>query len=243
MNAELPIDTLLPSDLRTELCITGLTVESDPSLLTFRIDPGNAFQRRAYVRDMEGGRFVVGISERYLPDGPRVTVCDSSGIPAGYVAEQLRASSGCAYTWDAERDHWLDARPRLTPAWSGSRRDVTSAAVAAAQRVWKEKVTHYLYAHQGRFVYANNPPREGAFFSVNVRGLWAMHDGRVTYPMENAPGTSAIAPQALYGRSSPARLAFADQAADGAVVLAFHHREEYSRPGMAPEQRRGRKVP
>jgi hypothetical protein len=242
MNDQMPIDVLLPRDLRTELCITGLTVESDPSLLTFRIDPGNAFQRRAYVRNMGSGRFVVGISERYLPDGPRVTVCDSSGIPAGYVAEQLRASSGCAYTWDAERDHWLDARPRLTPAWSGSRRDVTSAAVAAAQRVWEEKVTHYLYARQGRFVYANNPPRDGAFFSVNVRGLWARHDGPVTYPIENAPGTSAIAAQALYGHATPARLALADQVVGDAVVLAFHQRE-HSRTTMAGEKGRGRRMP
>jgi hypothetical protein len=247
MDDQLPIDMvsniLLPRDLRSELCIAGAFLENEPGLLTFRIDPGGAFQRRGYVRNVEGARFLVGLSERYLPDGPRVRVCGSDGIPAGDVPDQLRAASGWAYSWDAERDHWFDARPRLTPGWSGSRLDVMAATMAAAGRAKAEHLTHYLYAQRGKFVYANNPPREGAFFSVTLRGHWALHVGRATYPLERAPDASTFANMpAKHSQLTPARLAQADQAAHGAVIIPFRKREGV-RHGHGPEQRSTHKSP
>jgi hypothetical protein len=247
MDDQMPIDMvsdlLLPRDLRIELCITGAFLENAPGLLTFRIDPGGAFQRRGYVRNIEGGRFLVGLSERYLPDGPRVRVCGSDGIPVDDVPDQLRAASGWAYSWDAERDHWLDARPRVTPAWSGSRRDAISVTMAATERARAEHLTHFLYAQREKFVYANNPPREGAFFSITLRGHWALHVGRVTYPLESAPDASAFANiPATQRRPTPAMLARADHAAQGAVVVQFRKREDL-RHGHRPEQRSKLKSP
>jgi len=226
---------LLPADLRTELCITGITTDGDQQLLRFRIDPGNAYQRRGYVRNIEGAQFNIGVAERYLPDGPRRYLCGSDGIPAGDVPDQLRAASGWAYTWDADRDHWLDARPRHTPAWSGRRRDITSAAEAAAQRARAEHLTHYLYPRAGRFVYATNPPAEGAFFSVTLRGDWSAHHGRETYPLETAPDDTASATR---NTASPVKLAQADQAAGESVVLPFFRREETVKPQATSRGRR-----
>lgn len=191
-------DLLLPQALRAELCITGVQVSGDHELLRFRIDPGSAFQRRGYVRNTDGARFVVGVSERYLPDGPRTEVCGCSGVPAGDVPDQLRTLSGWAYTWDGERDHWYDARPRLTPAWAGSRRSaggrsVETAVQDIAERAHREHVTHYVYLTPGRLHYANNPPGPDiAFFSVTLRGDWSLHEGRATYPLEQPPDASAV---------------------------------------------------
>jgi hypothetical protein len=241
MDDQLPIDMvsdiLLPRDLRSELCIAGAFLENEPGLLTFRIDPGGAFQRRGYVRNIEGARFLVGLSERYLPDGPRVRVCGSDGIPAGDVPDQLRAASGWAYSWDAERDHWFDARPRLTPVWSGSRLDVMAATMAAAGRAKAEHLTHYLYAQRGKFVYANNPPREGAFFSVTLRGHWALHVGRATYPVESAPRCQRVREHAC--KAQPADASQARAGGPGRARCGDHpvpqarKRAARARPGAA----------
>lgn len=192
-------DLLLPAALRAELCITVVQISGDHELLRFRIDPGGAFERRGYVRNTGGARFVTGVSERYLPDGPRTEVCGSSGVPAGDVPDQLRAASGWAYTWDGERDHWYDARPRLTPPWTGSRRNtgirsVTLAVEAVAERAQREHVTHYLHAAPGRLLYGNNPPGpETAFFSVTLRGDWSLHEDRKTYPLWQPPDGGSVA--------------------------------------------------
>lgn len=219
-------DLLLPPVLRAELCVAGVQVSGDHELLRFRIDPGGAFQRRGYVRNSGGARFVVGVSERYLPDGPRTEVCGSSGVPAGDVPDQLRAASGWAYTWDGERDHWYDARPRLTPPWTGSRRNTSTRSVAlavenVAERARREHVTHYLHAAPGRLLYGNNPPGlETAFFSVTLRGDWSLHEGRNTYPLEHPPDASSVARLT----TGAARLARADRAAElpaEAAVIPF----------------------
>lgn len=240
MDDHIPIDMvsdlLLPTDLRGELCITNITIDHAQRLITFRIDPGNAFARRGYVRNIDGARFLVGVSERYLPDDPRRHVCGSDGIPAADVPDQLRAASGWAYTWDAERDHWLDARTPHTPAWSGTQRKITSAAMAAAERARREHLTHYLYPLPGRFGYANNPPSDGAFFSVTARGDWSLHHGQDTYPLETAPDASSIENLAR-SRAAPARLARADRGAGPAVVLPFRPAAKTAQPQVTSRGR------
>ncbi|MBV9444661.1 MAG: hypothetical protein JO345_02000 [Streptosporangiaceae bacterium] len=238
-------DLLLPGDLRGELCIRNIAIDNDQRLITFRIDPGNAFARRGYVRNLDGARFLVGVSERYLPDDPRRHVCGSDGIPAGDVPDQLRVASGWAYTWDAARNHWLDARQRHAPAWSDSRSDIASATVAAAERARQERLTHYLCVVHDRFVYANNPPRIVAFFSITARGDWSVHHGPETYPLESAPDASSIGN--LLGQPSvrtdvsPARLARADLAANEGMVLPFRQRDGAARTTTSAGTRRGRR--
>jgi hypothetical protein len=152
------------------------------------------------------------------------------------------SAPGWAYTWDADRDHWLDACARRTPAWSGSRRDIVSATAAAADRAREQRFTHFLYPRSGRFVYASNPPREGTFFSVTVRGDWSLHQGRKTYPQETAPDASSIAklPGHTVERSqaSPARLAQADRSPDVAAILPFRGRDHASKPQATRSRRR-----
>jgi hypothetical protein len=226
-------DTLLPRSLRTELCIASVMISGDHELLRFRLDPGSAFQRRGYVRSTDGTRFLVGISERYLPDGPRAEVCGSTGIPAADVPDQLRTASGWAHTWDRERDHWYDARPRLTPAWKGSRRDIGRrsaelAAETAAERAWQYNITHYLHAEPGRFWYGSNPPGpQTAFYSVTLHGDWSLHQDRRTYPLANAPDATSFAGLAGHVGAGPARLAREDRTGrvpGEAAVLPFRGR-------------------
>ena len=54
-------DLLLPESLRTELGVTGITITSRHSL-TCRIDPGNAFERRASIRNIIDSAFAVLVS-------------------------------------------------------------------------------------------------------------------------------------------------------------------------------------
>jgi hypothetical protein len=225
-------DLLLPESLRTELGVTGLTITSRHSL-TCRIDPGNAFERRASIRNIIDTAFAVLVSERYCPDDPIGYLCGSNQVPAAEVSFQLQAASGWACIFDEDREHWYDARPRRSPAWSTSLRagKLASAAEAvqgAAERTRRLHVTHFLYAEPGALVYGNNPPSPGTdFYSVTRGGDWSLHQGVATYPQEEAPDARSLA--RLPGRSTarsqlhPARLAAADRASGGQVI-AFRPR-------------------
>jgi hypothetical protein len=225
-------EDLLPRDLRTELCVAGIAVDDGQQLVRFRIDPGSAYQRRGFVRNEPGVGFLVGVTERYLPDGPCLRVGGSDGVPAGDVPDQLRAASGWAYTRDRDREHWRDALGVQRPPWSGRSRDITWAARAAEDRARHQHLTHYLYLRAGKFAYGNNPPRDGAFFSVTKVGDWSLHQGRATYPLDDAPDTGLAVN--LTGQSGPVRLARAD-----GLVLPFAV-PEAARRAKAPASIRGR---
>lgn len=242
-------ETLLPAGLRLELCVTGIAVSGDHELLQFRLDPGNAFERRGYVRRSGGTGFLIGISERYLPDGDRRRVCGGDGIPAVEVPDQLMTASGWAYTQDAGRDHWRDARQRLEPAWSDDRLAATAGntaatAWAAQQRARQEHTTHYVYEEAGRFVHGNNPPGPGrSCFSVTMRADWAIHRDRETYPLETAPDAGML--RHLFSGKAPTRLAGPVQVtrvehpwASAAVVVPFRPRQETARSSTANRGRR-----
>lgn len=234
-------DVLLPDGLCAELGVASILAEDD-CLLTFRIDPGNAFARRAYIRNAEGTKFLVGVSERYLPNDPRRHVCGCDGIPAGDVPDQLRVVSGWAYNWDAEREHWQDARPQRTPSWTGSRRKLVEAAASATERARRERTAYFLHERPGRIVYGNNPPAQGVFYSVTVRGYWSLHQGRETYPLEGPPDATTVTTSqgkiAVRRKMSPARLALAHQPTEPALVIPFRQRTEPPKPQAAPRGRR-----
>jgi hypothetical protein len=221
---------LLPDSLRDDLCITGITFTS-PYSLTCRIDPGNAFERRASIRNIIDTAFAVLVSERYRPDDPVGYLCGSNQVPAAEVSFQLQAASGWACTFDEERPHWYDARKRHSPAWSTNVRDGRMASArevanGAAERARRLHVTHFVYAEPGSLVYGNNPPLPGAdFYSVTRDCDWSLHHGAETYPQENPPDARSFA--RLASRSAipvhPAKLARADRGAGGQVI-AFRPR-------------------
>jgi hypothetical protein len=243
VNDQVPIslvcEDLLPRDLRAELCIAGIAVDGGQQLVRFRIDPGGAFQRGGFVRSESGARFLVGVTERYLPDGPRQRVGGSDGVPAGDVPDQLRAASGWAYTWDRDRDHWRDARPAQSPPWAGSSRDIIWAARAAEDRARHQHITHYVYLRSGKFAYGNNPPLDGTFFSVTKIGDWSLHQGRETYPLDTAPDTGSAVSLTSQRQAGPARLARLDQTATEGLVLPFRS-PDVRRRVAAPPATQGR---
>ena len=237
---EMVSELLLPVSLRAEMCITSVTVSPDNELLTFRLDPGNAFERRGYIRSAGGGRFLIGMAERYLPDGERAHVCGSDGLPAGDVPDQLRAASGWAYTWDGERDHWLDARAPLSPACS--RRCVS---LHVAQSLARElEVAHYVSLEAGKLICANNPPRDwGLFFSVTNRGDWSLHRGPETYPLESIPDAETmrqLASGAVASVGRPVRVTRVEHPWESAAVVVPLSAARGSRPSSARTQRRRR---
>jgi hypothetical protein len=225
-------DLLLPEALRAELGVTGVTITSRDSL-TCRIDPGNAFERRASIRNIIDTAFAVLVSERYRPDDPIGYLCGSNQVPAAEVSFQLQAASGWACTFDEDRAHWYDARKHRSPTWSTSLRadklaSVSEAAAGAAERARRLHVTHFMYSEPGALVYGNNPPPPGTdFYSVTRDGNWSLHQGVATYPQEDAPDARSFARLTVRSTARsqvhPARLARADRGAGGQVI-AFRPR-------------------
>jgi hypothetical protein len=209
-------EELLPDDLRTELCIARVTIADNHKLLRFRIDPGSAFERRAYLRTVDNGRFLIGFGERYLPDDKLTHVCGSDGVPAADIPDQLRCLSAWAYASDAGRSHWQDALARREPGWTKYQKLITQATFMAETRASMDRVTHFLDGSPGQYRYGNNPPEPGtAFFSVTPLGDWAHHDGTATYPLAAAPEAAMVA--TLPGQTA-ARLARSDRAVKPVVV-------------------------
>ncbi|HXL87659.1 MAG TPA: hypothetical protein VN969_01535 [Streptosporangiaceae bacterium] len=230
-------EELLPDDLRTELCIARITIADNHKLLKFRIDPGSAFERRAYLRAVDGARFLIGLSERYLPDDKLTHVCGSDGVPAADIPDQLCCLSAWAYASDADRDHWQDAFARREPTWTKYQKLITQATFMAETRAGMERVTHFLDGSPGRYRYGNNPPGpETAFFSVTPLGDWAHHDGTATYPLAAAPEATTIA--TLPGRTAT-RLARSDYAAAEPVVVPLIPRNQTAKT-QATRNRRQR---
>jgi hypothetical protein len=238
-NEQIPFDVitdeLLPGDLRTELCIARVTIADQHKLLRFRIDPGSAFERRGYLRTLDGTRFLIGLSERYLPDDKPVHLCGSDGVPAADIPDQLRCLSGWAYTYDADRQPWQDARPRREPTRMSYQKLITQATFMAETRASIERVTHFLDGSPSGFRYGDNPPDPGsAFFSVTPLGDWALHDSSASYPLAAAPDATTIS--ATPGRTA-ARLARADHAAARPVVVPFSRRDQPPKPAATTNRR------
>jgi hypothetical protein len=238
-NDQLPLDVitdeLLPGDLRTELCIARVTIADHHKLLRFRIDPGSAFERRGHLRTLDGTRFLIGLSERYLPDDKPAHLCGSDGVPAADIPDQLRCLSGWAYTYDADRQHWQDASPRRESTWTSYQKLITQATFMAETRASIQRVTHFVDGSPGRFRYRDNPPDPGsAFFSVTPLGDWALHDGTATYPLAAAPDATTIT--AMPGCTA-ARLARADHAAARPVVVPFSRRDQKPKTAATTNRR------
>jgi hypothetical protein len=238
-NNQIPIgtitDELLPGDLQTELCIARVMIADNHKLLRFRIDPGAAFERRGYLRTIDGTRFLIGLSERYLPDDKPAHVCGSDGVPATDIPDQLRCLSAWAYASDAGREHWIFARPSREPAWTRYQKLITQATFMAETRAGIQRVTHFVDGSPGRYRYRDNPPDPGsAFFSVTPLGDWSLHDDAATYPLAAAPNASTLA--TMPGHTA-AKLARADQAAVRPVVVPFSRRDQTAKTAATANRR------
>jgi hypothetical protein len=228
-------DELLPGDLRTELCIARITIADNHKLLRFRIDPGGAFERHGYLRTIDGTKYLIGLSERYLPDDKPAHVCGSDGVPTTDIPDQLRTLSGWAYTHDADREHWQDARPCREPAWTSYQKLITQATFMAETRAGIQRVTHFVDGPPGKYRYGDNPAEPGSvFFSVTPLGDWALHDGTATYPLAAAPDASTLA--AMPGRTA-ARLASSDNVRTRSVIVPFSPRDQTPKAAATTNRR------
>lgn len=243
---EPPVGVILPADLSSELCIANIA-GAGSRLLLFRIDPGDAYERRAFIRCGPDNRFHLGIREMYLPDDLYRNVCGSDGIPAGDIPDQLRTLSGWAYTLATGRPHWTRARRTVRPVRSGSQwatapRAASLATEAAADCARQANSTHFLHLAPGRYRYANNPPDRAEFYSVTPLGLWSQHEGNATYPLNAAPGETAfLNPGQQRLTRTAAQVADTDQPNGQLIVVPFGQGE--ATPARPPrrEQHRGRR--
>lgn len=241
------VGVILPADLSSELCIANLTSAAGNRLLQFRIDPGDAFERRAFIRYGLDGRFHLGIREMYLPDDLYRNVCGSDGIPASDIPDQLRTLSGYAYTLSAGRPHWTQARRVVKPVrsggqWAAAPRAADLATEAAAYYAQQSNTTYYLHLAPGRYRYANNPPDRAEFCSVTPLGLWSQHEGTATYPLDAAPAEAAFLNR---DQRRPARtaalIADADQPMGQLIIGPFHPDGSTAARPSRREPRRGRR--
>lgn len=195
----LPDDLLLPAEVRIELCITGLTVKDDGRLLRFRLDPGRAFERHAFIRDAGHSWYSITIRERYRPGDRPAEVSGAFGMIAAEVPDELRGAAGRAHSRTAALPHWREAFEPVTPAAVAMWRDKTGLGAElltseAIRRARQAGITLFVYSRVDRYECANNPPPgETAFFSVTPQGDWSVHRGTDTYPMELRPNSAHYA--------------------------------------------------
>jgi hypothetical protein len=200
MDEQTPIgqlhDLLLPADLRIELCIVDLTATQDGRVLRFRIDPGRAYARNAYVRAL-GDSYSIGIYQRYLPGDKPVEIAGAHGLPLADVPNELRAASGHAYDLTAGKPHWREACPGRSPGWTKTHPGLTPAATLKATQTAKHQAATtgnvcYVAATDSGFACSDNPPDTEMFLSVTYQGQWSLHSGTCTYPVEGTPDVSAF---------------------------------------------------
>lgn len=189
-------DLLLPGDLRIELCIVGVTLNEGGKVLRFRLDPGRAYARNGYIRDLAGS-FTIGIHQRYLPGDKPAELTGAHGIPLGDVSDELRAASARAYDLTHDKPHWREACPEQSPAWTQHQPGLT---LAATTRAAETAQAHARDTYQASYVTVtpdsltctNNPPSAKSFLSVTPPGLWSLHIGPHTYPIDGTPNASAF---------------------------------------------------
>jgi hypothetical protein len=184
---------LLPAGLVSELNIASIRAEPGRRQLSFRLEPGEAFERRGFIRHDPAEGFSVAIAERYLPQHDLVLVCGCTGVSASRVAATVLEAADYAQIRETGRVHWWFSHPDQVPAY-GTRPAADLAALAAASYAAERETACFLHQGPGGYHFANNPPGFGTgFFSVTSHGEWSMHQGEDTCPLDSAPGASAFA--------------------------------------------------
>jgi hypothetical protein len=183
---------LLTRDVQEELGIIGETVSHFGSYFSFRMDPGNLFERRGYLYDKQDGTWDIGIIQRYLPDEQAQLISRADARPLAGVPAALRQAVSVARGSTAYSPHWLErARGTTSPWWltcPTTRPDASGVITSAAAYQARETGTvYFVYATPGGVTTVNSAPGSGRFYSVTSDGDWSLHSGALTRPLITTP--------------------------------------------------------
>jgi hypothetical protein len=184
---------LLPAGLVSELSIASIRADVGQRQLTFRLESGEAFERRGFIGYDPAEGFSVQIAERYLPQHDLAPVCGCAGLPASRVAVTVLEEAGYAQVRETGRVHWWFSHPGQEPAYS-TRPAAGLAALEAASYATLRETACFVHQGPGGYHYAANPPAFGTgFFSVTSHGEWSLHQREDTRPLDSAPDARAFA--------------------------------------------------
>jgi len=208
---ELP-EILIPTPLRAELHMAGARYWTNDRYLSFRVDPGRAFELHGFIRDVGDDRYHTAFSQRHRPDEQPTWVTAGTGLTADSLPDHLRHAVAHAASLAARRPGWYQARksaPEWLMAWPLTVPDVAANVKdTTAGRAHDTRRTHFAYLDGERIVCSANPPLTGLFFSVTPRCHWSAHEGQETFPLEYPPDA------AMFGITpirNPAQLAATDR--------------------------------
>jgi hypothetical protein len=185
-------DQVLIPEIQEELGIVGETIRHFGGYLTFRMDPGNLFERRGYLYDKQDGTWDIGILQRYLPDEQPQLMSRADARPRAELPAALRQAVSVARGSTAYCPHWLERATVATSPWwltcpTTSPDASATTTSAAAQQARETKTVYFVYTRTGLFTTVNSVPGSGRFYSVTPDGDWSLHSGAVTCPLGAAP--------------------------------------------------------
>jgi hypothetical protein len=201
---------LLTGDVQEELGIVGETVRHFGSYFSFRMDPGNLFERRGYLYDKHDGIWDIGIIQRYLPDEQSQLISRANARPLAGLPAALRQAVSVARGSTAYCPHWLErVRVATSPWWltcPTTKPDASSIVTsAAAQRARETGTVYFVYAGTGLVTAVNSAPGSERFYSVTSDGDWSLHSGALTRPLITSPVLQTEPPPAARRRPVAAR--------------------------------------
>jgi hypothetical protein len=201
---------LLTGDVQEELGIIGETVSHFGSYFSFRMDPGNLFERRGYLYGKQDGTWDIGIIQRYLPEEQAQLTSRADARPLAGVPAALRQAVSVARGSTAYSPHWLERARGTTSPWCltcpTTRPDASASITSAAAHQARETGTvYFVYAGAGLVTAVNSAPGSGRFYSVTSGGDWSVHSGALTRPLITAPVSQSVPPPATRRRPVAAR--------------------------------------
>jgi hypothetical protein len=201
---------LLTGDVQEELGIIGETVSHFGSYFSFRMDPGNLFERRGYLYDKQDGTWDIGIIQRYLPDEQAQLISRADARPLAGVPAALRQAVSVARGSTAYAPHWLErARGTTSPGsftCPMTRPDASGIITStAAQQARETGTVYFVYAGTGMVTAVSTAPGSRRFHSVTSDGDWSLHSGALTRPLITAPVLQTEPPPAARQRPVAAR--------------------------------------
>jgi hypothetical protein len=200
---------VLPRDVKEELGIVSETIRHYGGYLSFRMDPGNLFERRGYLYDKQDGTWDIGILQRYLPHEKIATAASADARPLAGLPAALRDSVALARGGNAYCPHWLERSRYETPPWRLVRPLASPAAAAivnagAERRARETEAVHFVYTGSGLVTAVNSASGSGRFYSVTPDGDWSLHHGARTLPLAAPPELGTDSP-AVRRRPAAAR--------------------------------------
>ena len=183
---------VLTGAAQKELGIVSETIRCNGDCLSFRMDPGNLFERRGYLYDKQDGTWDLRIVQRYLPHELIATAARADARLVAALPAALQDAVSLARGSNAYCPHWLERSRPQTPPWRFARLLPDPAAATAvtegvARRARETQTVHFVYAGSGLLTAVNSAPGSGRFYSVTPDGKWSLHHGARTRPLAASP--------------------------------------------------------